>query len=229
MIQSIKKIRFSFLSFLLLMVFVVTSCGTDDEATVVEIEALGDAAIEQLQSRVVGKNHCVEFVFPITIEFIDSTTAITTDYENLHETISAWFTTNDVEKSRENKPSLVFPIEVINEEGEVIQVTSEEELKALKAECPKEGKCKRGKRGKGHQCFDLGFPISVTIDGETLSFDDRESLKEAIKAYKEAAGDDAERPELVFPLSVEYDDGTITEVDSKEALKELKEACKDEE
>jgi len=226
MIQSIKKIRFSFLSFLLIMVFAVVSCDTED-ASIVDVESFTDSSIEQLQSKVVGINHCLEFVFPITIEFIDGSTAVTTDYENLHETVVEYFTVNEIEKTRENKPTLIFPIEVINQEGEVIQVETEEDLKELKSECPREGRGKKGKRGKGFQCFDLVFPISVIIDGESISFEDLENLKLAIKTYKETAGDDAERPELVFPLSVEYEDGTVTEVDSKETLKDLKEACKD--
>lgn len=225
MIQSIRKIRLPF--FLLLMLFIAVSCDTEDEATIVEVENLADKSIEDLQSRIVGKKHCVEFVFPITIAFIDSTTAEVTDYENLHETIVSWFTDNDVEKSKENKPTLIFPIEVINLDGEVIQVNAKEELKSLKSECPKEGKCKDGKKGKGHACFELVFPISIIIDAETLEFEDRASLKEAIKEYKETAEEDAERPELVFPITVVYEDGSTAEVESKDALKELKEECQD--
>ena len=223
--QSIRKIRLPF--FLLLMLFIAVSCDTEDEATIVEVENLADESIEDLQSRIVGKKHCVEFVFPITIAFIDSTTAEVTDYENLHETIVSWFTDNDVEKSKENKPTLIFPIEVINLDGEVIQVNAKEELKSLKSECPKEGKCKDGKKGKGHACFELVFPISIIINEETLEFEDRASLKEAIKEYKETAEEDAERPELVFPITVVYEDGSTAEVESKDALKELKEECQD--
>lgn len=227
MISSFSKIRFNFFSLLLLLVFVAVSCGTDEEATIIDVENLADSSIENLQSSVIGKKHCVEFVFPITIAFIDSTTAEVTDYDNLHETIVEWFTTNDVEKTRENKPSLIYPIEVLNLDGEIIQVNTKEELKSLKSECPREGKCKDGKKGKGHACFELVFPISVIIGEETLDFEDRESLKEAIKAYKEIAEEDAERPELIFPIAVLYDDGNTVEVESKEALKELKEDCQD--
>lgn len=224
MIQSIRKIRLPFFLFFLLLT--VVSCDTEEDASIVEIENLADSSIEELQSRIIGKKHCVEFVFPITISFVDSTTAEVSDYTDLYDTVVAWFTENDVEKTKENKPSLVFPIEVVNQEGEIIQLESKEELRELKSECPREGKCKDGKKGKGHHCFDLVFPVSMIIDGETLSFEDRASLKEAIRAYKENAEEEAVRPELVFPLSIEYEDGSITEVTSAEELQSLKEACK---
>jgi len=228
MTHSRSQFRFSFLSLLLLMLLVVVSCDTIEDASIEEIENLSDESIEDLQSKIVGKKHCVEFVFPISITFIDSSTIEVSDYEDLYEQITTFFEENELEKSKENRPTLVFPLEVLNEEGEVIQVNSRQELKALKSECPREGKGKKGKKGSGHHCLELVFPISVIIDGETSTFEDRESLKEAIKAYKEAAGEEAERPELVFPLSIMYEDGSTVEVDSKETLKELKEACKEE-
>ena len=44
-----------------------------------------------------------------------------------------------------------------------------------------------------------------------------------------SAGDDFERPTLVFPITVEYEDGTQVEVANKDELIALKEACQDDE
>ncbi len=226
MIVKRKFNLFSLIGLLSLFIFSLTSCETEEQS-IVDIDNFADSSIEQIQQKTVGKKYCLEYVFPISIQFIDGTIAEVTDYENLHETISTFFEENDIEKNKENKPTLIFPVEVLNQEGEIIQVTTQDELRELKSECPREGKCKSGKKGKGFKCFDLVFPISVIIANQTLSFDDKASLKAAIKAYKEDTGDEAERPELVFPLSIIYEDGTITEVVTKEELKALKQACQD--
>lgn len=204
-----------------------TSCNKED-LELVDIESFTEGTMDGLQKGVVGKRHCLEFIFPVTIEFIDETTADVSDYENLHETIKAWFEDNDVEKSKENKPQLVFPLQVVNQEGEVIDVASAEALQALKSECPRIGKKKR-KKGKGFKCFSLVFPVTITIDGVEEMFEDRMALKAAVRAYKEEAGDEFERPTLVFPVTIEYEDETQVEVNSQEELAELKEACKDDE
>ncbi len=226
----IKKIQNPISFLMMLLLFFLVSCDSE-EASVIDTENFTDSAIENIQNRTVGINHCLEFVFPISIEFIDGSTAQASDYENLHETIATWFTENEVEKTKENKPTLVFPLEVVTEDGEVLQLETIEELKALRSECKGQRggkKGKRGKRGRGFKCFDLVFPISVIIDGETLGFDSRSELKEAIKAYKQEAGNEAQRPELVFPITIEYDDETQVEVSSQEELQALKEACREE-
>jgi len=227
MITKLKNLRN--LGLVLLAAFAIsfTSCNKED-AILTEIEDFTDASIDGLQRGAIGKNHCLEFVFPISIQFIDESTAEVTGYENLHETVKAWFEANDVEKARENKPQLVFPIQVLNQEGEIVDVASQDALKELKGDCPRVGKGRKGKRGKGFKCFSLVFPISVTIDGSDQSFEDRASLKTAIRTYKQDAGDDFERPTLVYPITVEYDDESQVEVASKEELQALKEACKDE-
>ncbi len=226
--MQIRNLRLFGLMLCAALAITFTSCNRDN-LELTDVDNFTDSAVEGIQRGVVGKKHCLEFIFPISIEFIDGTTAEVADYEDLHETVKAWFEENDVEKSRENKPHLIFPIQVLNQEGEVIDVDSEEALAELKEECPRVGKCKKGKRGKGFKCFSLVFPVTLTIDGEDQTFEDKDALKAAIRAYKEAAGEDFERPTLVFPVTIEYDDGTQAEIASQEELAAAKEACKDDE
>lgn len=225
---QIKNLRAFGLILLAALAISFTSCNKEN-LELTDVENFTDGTLDGLQKGVVGKKHCLEFIFPISIEFVDETTAEVTSYENLHETVKAWFEANDVEKNKENRPQLIFPIQVLNQEGEVIDVGSEEDLKDLKSECPRIGKCKKGKGGKGFKCFSLVFPVTLTIDGEDQTFDDRMALKAAVRAYKEEAGDDFERPTLVFPVTVEYEDETQVVVANKEELIALKQACKDDE
>ena len=225
MTNQIKSFKVLALSLLMIVAFGITSCdkGSNELLTV---EEFTDSAISSIQGRAVGKSACLEFIFPITIEFIDDSTLEAADYESLYTGIKAWFEANEVEKSKENRPSLVYPIQVLNEEGEIIDVDSQESLKELKSECSgKTGKCGDGKHGKGHSCFSLVFPIEVTIGAVTATFEDRATLKAAIKAYKQEVGDDAERPQLIFPVTVIYEDDTTATAANSDELKALKAAC----
>lgn len=171
-----------------------------------------------------GKGHyggrkCFEFVFPISITFADGSTVAVNSIEEKRDTIRAWFETNNVEKTEENRPKLVFPIKIKKDDKEV-EVASLDELKELTKDC-------RG--GKGHhgrkKCFKLVFPLSMNIGGAVQSFDDAKVLKKALHEYRKANGRDAERPSFVFPIKIELEDGSQVEVADEEALKAQKEAC----
>ena len=222
----IKVFRNSSFLFLMAIAMMLASCGKD-EVDVIDIENFVDTTIEKMHHGAIGKNACLEFVFPVSIQFVDESTATADSYEALHDLVSTWFEENGVEKNRENRPQLLFPIQVLNEEGEVFDVASKEELRTLRGECPGSGKCK-GKKGRGFKCFSLVYPVTLTIDGADTSFDDKQSLKAAVRAYREAAGDDAVKPTLVFPVTVQYDDESEATADSREDLAALKQACRDE-
>lgn len=226
--MQIRNLRIFGLMLLAALAITFTSCNQENfELT--DVDNFTDSALDGLQRGVVGKKHCLEFIFPISIEFVDGTTAEVSDYENLHETVKAWFEENDVERSKENKPQLIFPLQVLNKEGEIIDVDSEEALAELRSECPRIGKCKKGKRGRGFKCFSLVYPVTITIDGEDQTFEDKMALKAAVRAYKQEAGEDFERPTLVFPVTIEYEDGTQVEIASQDDLIAAKEACQDDE
>lgn len=223
---SIKNFKMLFTFLVASATILLTSCNKEG-VDITDIESFSDGAIENLQGKAIGKSACLEFVFPVSIQFSDESTSEVDSYDALHETIVAWFTDNEVEKTKGNRPELLFPIQVLNQEGEIVDVESKEALKELKNECPKSGKCK-GKKGKGFKCFSLVYPLTITIDGVDSTFEDKESMKTAIKSYKETAGDEAERPTLVYPVTVQYDDETQVEVASQEDLQALKEACQTE-
>ncbi len=226
MLAQLKKINLLGLCLVTIFSFLLTSCAKEEST--VSSENFVDQTIQSLQERSVGKSQCLEFVFPVTIEFVDGSTAEVTSYENMHETIIAWFEENDVERTRENKPQLVFPIQVINQEGEMIDVDSKETLRALKRECRSEGPNRPGKGGRGFHCFSLVFPVSLNVGEEVLTFEDKQSLKEAVRAYKESAGEEAVRPTFVYPITVELEEDESTlEINSQEELDALKEDCKE--
>ena len=74
------------------------------------------------------------------------------------------------------------------------------------------------------KCFDLSLPVSYTMpDGSTITVSNEEDW-DAIKDWYEANPDSEEKPELQFPVNVEFDDEIVT-VNSEEELRELKQEC----
>jgi len=218
-----------------------TSCGDDlAEDALIDTQNFSADKAEGLLSRT--GNRCLEFVFPITISFADNTTATVADQEELKAAVKTWKENNlDTDETEEGnrgrrngfRPDLVFPIQVTNEEGEIIDIASAEEFKAANAACGGGRKGQKGNRGqKGERentCFSVVYPITLSFpDGSSQTFEDEASKKDAIQTYKEANGRGAERPNTVYPLTVEYEDGTQTSVESKEAFKTLRQACSEE-
>lgn len=176
-----------------------------------------------------GRGSCFEFVYPITIKFADETTAEVTSNENMRETIRSW---KEANPDATERPTLVFPLEVMASDGTVTSVASKEEFKTLLATCtPKGG---RGKgRGRGHKpgdngqnCFTLNFPVTVQLpDSTTATAADKDALHTILHTWRKNNPSSRVRPSLVFPISVTLTDGTTQSVASKEALTTLKESC----
>jgi len=228
MISIKKNPRILFLA--LLFVMGTISCSDDaDTSELVSVDNFSNSTINAMQKGTIGKTRCLKLIFPVTVQFSDESTAEVANYEELHETISAWLEENGLERSRENKPELVFPIQVVSEDGTVTDVESSEALQELKSECKGDREPRRsGNRGKGFHCFDLVFPLSATFGEETIAFDSKEAFKEAIQTYRLENGRDADRPEIVFPVTISYEDGTELIVNSREELKATKQACMEE-
>ena len=213
----------------LLAVFctLLTSCEQQNLTENDAIEDFVNESLFELQSRGnMGRFGCFEIVFPISVLLPDGTSLTVDSYEELKEGIMEWKENNpDVE----GKPSFVFPIEVVSDEGELITLANSEELLALKAECPRNffgGHGHHGHWRKGCFCFKLVFPINIAFpDGTTAEVNDRQEFKLLIRTWKQENPDAEGHPTLVFPIDVEMEDETIVTVNSVEELQALKEDC----
>ena len=229
-------LKFSFLMLLFAGLFIV-SCSKDSSVTdEADASAYAEEAIYRTQeSGNLGRLGCYELVFPVKVNFPDSTqSGELASYEDIKTAIKEWRLDNPRTKGR---PSLAYPYDVINEDGEVITITSRDEEKALREACRKNlfgnhGGPFGGGHGGGHHpklCFKVEFPFSVMFPDSTIitlnSKEDRKTLHKAIRTYKEAHPGEKFRPELVFPVTVTLEDGTSVTVNSKEELKALKDSC----
>ncbi|MBT8191485.1 MAG: hypothetical protein KJO29_13725 [Bacteroidia bacterium] len=211
----------------LFIVGFMTSCSDDDSDVQVENYVI-ETTYELQKAHMIGRPGCFELVFPITIEFPDATTAEVDSYENMKETIRAW---KEANVDNEDRPQLVYPIDVINEDGEVITVTDKTELIELKKECRKEfinGPRDHHHRGKFKACFDLVYPLSIALpDGTEVVVNDVDELKTTLRDYKENNPGSTERPQLVYPIEIQFEDGTTQTINSKEELREAKKECRE--
>ena len=62
-------------------------------------------------------------------------------------------------------------------------------------------------------------------NGSVLEAANPETLKAALRAWKESVDNPQGHPKVVFPISVEYEDGSQVEVASRDELIALKDTC----
>lgn len=224
-----KTIKMSLYSAaLVLFMSLITSCTESDEPTLVSTQEFVVKSLDSLESEgKVGRLGCYEFVFPITIDFADGTSATVESYNEGRETIGAW---KEANPDAEERPTLAYPVELTTEEGELISVESREELGQLRRECRREFRRDRRERIRNffrRACFSLAYPISVEFpNGSVLEAANAQTLKVALREWKQAnPGAQEDKPTLIYPITVEYDDGTQTSVNSKEELIALKDTC----
>jgi len=221
-----KTIKMSFFSAaLLLFMSLITSCTESDDVTLESTQDYVFESIDALEAQgKIGRLGCYEFVFPVTVNFPDASSASADSYEALGQIISEWKESNP---DAEEKPGLEFPVELTTDEGEIVTVESREELGQLRKECRREHRKGKGpRRFFKRACFDLVYPVSIEFpNGSILEATSQSTLKNAIRAWKKSTDGSNGRPMLVYPVTVEYEDGTQTTVNDRDELKALKDTC----
>lgn len=115
---------------------------TDEEGETTTVESAGDLkALKKACRNSRGKTKCVELVYPISFLVGDGTTITGQTRAELKASLKEWKESNP---DASEKPQLVFPIEIINSEGETVEVADAETLAEIKEDC----KGKRGSRGE---------------------------------------------------------------------------------
>jgi len=212
------------------IVAVMVACNKSSDQTT---EELVDQALYSAQERGgMGRFGCYELVFPVTIVLPDGSTAEVNSYDEVKQALRAYFEANGPRPHHGNRPhlSFEFPISVVTEDGEIITLDSEEQLRRLRADCAGATFGNHGPQGHGQHglsCFDIVFPITIAFpDGTTAEAADRQALHLLIRTWRKNNPGATERPKIVFPLTVKMDDdGTLVTVNSPEELRQLKQDC----
>ena len=212
----------------LLVTGIFSSCQKDQSSADVENFVL-QSMYEIEERSACGIEGCYELVFPVTIEFADGTTQEVADYDALHQAIRDWIQANAGTQPRPERPHLVLPFEVLNDAGEVITVSTQEELMDLRRACVVAtfGPNHHGHLGKDRPCFKPVFPLTLSFPDSTLvTVNTPLELEQAIRAWKLANPGAPGRPEFVFPITVQKKDGTLVVVNTPEELRALKADCR---
>lgn len=227
-----------------------TDSLTDNEA----IDTRTVSNVEMVTLEVDGMEHgprCFTLVFPVTVLYPNGDTEVANGPESLRGLFRTWREQNPNEMAR---PTIQFPYQVAMtyDNTDVRNITSRDDLLAVLAECrdnaPGDGPGHGpghggpghgpGHGGPGHYgpgfgfnspCFSLDFTAGVTIylPGEgNVDVASEEELRAAIQGWREAnPGPADERPSLVMPYTVVFDDGNTLVIDEEADLETLREIC----
>lgn len=224
-------VKFQWLLILVMGLFMASCSESNDATDEANAETYAEETVFRTQeSTNLGRFGCYELVFPVTIIFSDGTTADVDSYETFKAAVKAWKINNPRVRTR---PSLEFPYDIINADGEFITVDDLAEQRELKMACAKDFFGNHGPKGHNDRpklCFRPTFPFSVSLPDGTIitltSKEDRKTLHDAVKAYIQSNPGEKIRPELVFPITLLMEDGSSVTVNSKDELKALKDSCK---
>lgn len=163
-----------------------------------------------------GDAKCFDFVYPISYTMPDNSVITGDSAQEIRVAISSWY---DANPGIDQKPSLVFPVDIIFRDSTILNITQAEDLRAAQRRCKRKG-------GDHRPCFDLNFPLSFTMpDGSTLTGNDKEELLTAFKAWYDANPGVDERPDLTFPIDITLDDGTVLTIQDEQGLRDAKANC----
>ena len=181
-----------------------------------------------------GNYMCFDIQFPIQITMPDDSQVSVGDEDELYEAVDIYYEMSD---EYDGLPEINFPINIVfyfenengNEQQEVIEIESYEELEMYFDECSEEDN--NGWDDESWfeiDCVDLVYPISIeNPEGDIIYVESEYYLHEYIdQYYQNCNSDDCGDFSLVYPLTVEYysetnDQTQILTINSEEELQEL--------
>ena len=177
---------------------------------------------------------CFDIQFPVIITMPDDSQVSVGDEDELYEAVDIYYEISD---EYDGLPEINFPINIVfyfenengNEQQEVIEIESYEELEMYFDECSEEDN--NGWDDESWfeiDCVDLVYPISIeNPEGDIIYVESEYYLHEYIdQYYQNCNSDDCGDFSLVYPLTVEYysetnDQTQILTINSEEELQEL--------
>lgn len=113
-----------------------------------------------------------------------------------------------------------------NKEANLLSITSNTTLQALIIGGGDIDEDKDDKEDKGkEECFELVYPLDITMPDGSVVFGDEEELWGAVKAWYETNPNSEEKPSLNYPVDVIFDKDTIKTINDEEEMEEAKKYC----
>ncbi len=194
--------KYTIFSFLILTIFAFSSCDKEGFSKDKKYDKEG-------YKKDKDKKTCFELVYPITYTMPDGSD-IFGNKEEVWTVIKEWYEANP---DSEEKAALQYPVDVVFEGGETKTIDNEDEMIILKKDC------------KGEKCFALVYPVTFTMpDGSTVSGDEKE-VWTVIKEWYVANPDSEEKPELQYPVDINFEGGGTETVEDEAEMISIKEDC----
>ena len=172
--------------------------------------------------------NCFEIVHPYTIMMPNGTSyTIDSDQDIDLDEIKRYYEEN---QGVDEKPALVFPVNILGYDGETEAINNEEEMKNAYRECSVRDRDRDWDR---RECFELVFPVTYIMpDGSTyeISSDEDESGWEELKEWYDSNPDSDQRPELQYPVDIvtwENEESVTITINSEEEMIAAKEECRE--
>lgn len=203
------------------------ACQKEDGAA--DVENFTIRSIESIHERHgLGRFGCYELVFPVSIQFADSSVVAVNSYQEMRDAIRTWYLSTGNTHHHDQRPTLVYPFDVVNAAGEITTVESPEQLKELIRACkPHHGGGGPGHGDHGNPCFTIVYPVTIQFaDSTQATVNTPQEYRQAVHEWKENNPDSHGKVEFVFPITVQLRDGSQVTVNSKEELRALKEDCR---
>ena len=194
------SIIFLMISALSMTTVLFTSCSESSE-TVIEDDASLIAAIETAANRT-------------TVNVEDLPSGAQSDLETDYANDDVY----DVKKAE----GLGFEVRLITTEG---SFTSEFNTAFFDENGRQLENRRRPRHGRRRSCFRIVYPFSVTMPDDTVITLESRSDKVLIRQWYADNPDATEKPELVYPIEIEYQDGTIEIINSQDELQAAREGC----
>ena len=201
-VQSVENLGFR--------VNMVTTDGSwTSELNRVFFDRAGRTIEDRRRPRFGRRRSCFHLVFPFSVTMPDNT-VITLEDRSDRSLIRRWYASNPDTNER---PTLVFPLDIIYQDGTIETINNQEDLEAAREGCVRV------------RCFDLVYPYTLTMpDGSTITLSSKDD-RTLIKEWYRANPGNHERPELVYPIDVIYQDGTLETINDATELQAAKDNC----
>jgi hypothetical protein len=155
------------------------------------------------------RRSCFKIVFPFSVTMPDNS-VITLENRADKALIRTWYAEHpDVTE----KPELIFPIEIEYQDGTVATINSQNELETARQEC------------RTVRCFDLVYPFTVTMPDDTTITLNSEDDRVLIRAWYADNPGVHERPTLVYPIEIVFQDGSTQTIHNSEEYQAAKDSC----
>lgn len=162
--------------------------------------------------------NCFTPVFPVTLSFPDGTSKTVASATEFKTQLAAWRAANP---NATGHPQIAFPYSAkLKLDSSIVLLKNADDLKALMAACKEE-------RPHRPSCFTLVYPVTIVYPGgKEESAQDQKDFVTKVRAWRTANPSASGRPEMKFPVTVKFVDGTTKGVNSKEDLKTVAKSCK---